>query len=336
MQNSRFRFSFWAIFLCVAMGSLWIYWTRTPLVMDKKIHISILQVIEHPALDRTRQGIVDGLKEAGLEEGRSMILSYESAQGNPSLSGQIATKFVGERPNILVGISTPSAQSLVAAARHTSYPLIFASVTDPLGSKLVTSLENPTEQVTGVSNFIDLKPQVELMKEIVPALKAVGIIYNPGEANSVTLVKALKEILPTYGLTLVEATASKTADVGDAARRLIGRVGAIFITNDSTALSAFKSIAHVADDAGCPLFSSDVDQVGEGALAAYGPNQYELGRQTARMILKRLHQSNAVIPVEFPKTLELHIDKDAAKRINLTLSPSVLKKAQKIYDHGVS
>lgn len=336
MQNSRFSYLFWSIFLCIVMGSVWIYLSRSSHVSDQKVRISILQVVEHPALDRTRQGIIDGLKKAGLEEGRSMILSYESAQGNPSLSGQIATKFVGEQPNVLVGISTPSAQSLVGAARNTAYPIIFASVTDPLGARLVNSLEKPTPNITGVSNYIDLLSQVELMQEMVQGLKAIGVIYNPGEANSVTLINKLKELLPTLGLTLVEATASKTSDVGDAARRLVGSVGAIFITNDSVALSAFDMIVQVATHSKCPLFSSDIDQVGQGALAAYGPNQYDLGLQTARMILKRLQQSNAVIPVEFPRTLELHINKDTAKRINLTLSPSVLKRAQKIYDHGVS
>jgi putative ABC transport system substrate-binding protein len=336
MQKITSRFTFWGIVLCVLMTGILMMVSRITAQKDTAIRLSILQVVEHPALDQTRKGILDELTANGLIPGKTMILSYESAQGNPSLSGQIAAKYVGENPDILVGISTPSAQSLLAASRNTPTPIIFSSVTDPLGAKLVDSLDAPTSPVTGVSNLIDLEPQIELIKEIVGNIDAIGVIYNPGEANSQTLVQKLKDMAPKLGVRIVEATASKPVDVADAARRLVGNVGAIFITNDSVALSAFEIISKVCVEAKCPLFCSDVDQVGQGAVASFGPNQYELGRQTGRLILKRLQERNTILPVEFPKTLELHVDKDAAKRVNLILSATVLKKAQKIYDQGAS
>lgn len=336
MSLSRNTFLFWSVLLSLLIGGAWIFWQRTHSSKDHRVRVCILQVVEHPALDRTRQGILDVLREAFLQQGKEIKISYESAQGNPTLSAQIATKCVSERPNILIGISTPSAQSLLSAARKTAYPIIFSSVTDPLGANLVTSLEHPQPHITGVSNQIDLRPQIELIQEIMPKAQSLGIIYNPGEANSVTLVSQLKTLAPQLGLEIVEATASKSADVMDAARRVASRVDAIFITNDSTALSAFDAIAQVSVENQCPLFTSDIDQVGQGAVAAFGPNQYALGRQTGEMVLRRLQQSNTVIPVEFPKTLELHIDKDAAKKVNLILSGSVLEKAHKIYDRGVS
>ena len=336
MQKITSRFALWSLVLCIFTTLTLMIVSRTTAQKAATIRLSILQVVEHPALDQTRKGILDELASNGLISGKTMILSYESAQGNPSLSAQIASKYVGENPDILVGISTPSAQSLLAASRNTSTPVIFSSVTDPLGAKLVDSLDTPGAHVTGVSNLIDLEPQIELIKEIVGKIEAIGVIYNPGEANSQTLVQKLKDLSPTLNVRIVEATASKPVDVADAARRLVGDVDAIFITNDSVALSAFETIAQVCFESKCPLFCSDVDQVGQGAIASFGPNQYELGRQTGRLILKRLQERNTILPVEFPKTLELHVDKDAAKKVNLTLSPTVLKKAQKIYDQGAS
>lgn len=336
MQTITKRATLWGVVLCVLIAGIPMMAHRITAQKDTAIRISILQVIEHPALDQTRKGILDELEENGLVAGKTMILSYESAQGNPSLSAQIASKYVGENPHILVGISTPSAQSLLAASRNTPYPIIFSSVTDPLGAKLVDSIDTPTAFVTGVSNLIDLKPQIEMIKEIVSDIDAIGVIYNPGEANSQTLIQKLKDIAPALGVRIVEATASKPVDVADAARRLVRNVGAIFITNDSVALSAFKTISQVCVEVKCPLFCSDVDQVGQGAVASFGPNQYELGRQTGRLILKRLQERNTLLPVEFPQTLELHVDKDAAKKVNLNLSAAVLEKAQKIYDQGAS
>lgn len=336
MQKITRWITLWSLVVCIVTTFTLMIVSRITAQKDTAIRLSILQVVEHPALDQTRKGILDELESNGFIAGKTMILSYESAQGNPSLSAQIASKYVGENPDILVGISTPSAQSLLAASRNTLTPLIFSSVTDPLGAKLVDSLNSPEAHVTGVSNLIDLEPQIELIKEIVGKIQAIGVIYNPGEANSQTLVQKLKEIAPTLNVRIVEATASKPVDVADAARRLVGEVGAIFITNDSVALSAFETISHVCVEAKCPLFCSDVDQVGKGAIASFGPNQYELGRQTGRMILKRLQERNTILPVEFPRTLELHVDKDAAKKVNLTLSATVLKKAQKIYDQGAS
>ena len=153
--------------------------------------VAVTAIVEHPALDACRDGIEDELKAGGYEDGKNLKFVYESAQGNPGTAVQIAQKFVGENPTVIVPISTPSAQAVVAAT--SDIPVVFTAVTDPLGAKLVTNLEKPGGNVTGMSDLSPIAKHLELIKEMTPNAKKIGVPYNPGEANAVTLVELLKE-----------------------------------------------------------------------------------------------------------------------------------------------
>lgn len=267
--------------------------------------IFILQTTEHPALNATYQGFLEELHKLGYEEGKNLILDYQSAQGNAALAVQIAQKFVSYHPDLIVAIGTKAAQAAASSSKGTETPVVFSSVTDPLGAKLVTSLEAPEERVTGVSNFIAVKPQLQLFKKLLPHLKSLGVVYDPGEPNSVTLVDLMKKEAEALELQLATTTAAKTSDVLAASQSLCGKVEAIFINNDNTALAAFGSVVTAAKECGIPVFVSDVDLVDQGALAALGPNQVDIGRQTARMvdcILK--NPQDPLPPVAFPEKTE--------------------------------
>lgn len=273
--------------------------------------ISILQLVEHPALDVTREGFLEELNKLGYREGENLILEFQSAQGNPTLAAQIAQKFMSDKPDVIVGIATIAAQAAMAATKDTDIPVVFSSVTDPIGAKLVTSLEAPGGHVTGVSNFVSVESQFKLFKRVYPTLKTLGVIYNPGEANSIALNAMMEKAAPSFDLTLAMAVASKTSDVMAATRSLCGKVDAVFVNNDSTALSAFKSVVKAAQACGIPAFVSDIDIADQGALAALGPDQREVGRQTARMvdfILK--NPGKPLPPVEFPQKREEYINKE--------------------------
>src|SRR3990167_10566919 len=153
--------------------------------------ISIIQIIEHPALNATREGLIDELHKLGYQEGDNLVLEYQSAQGNPSLAAQISQKFVSNQANVIVAIGTKAAQAAMNATKEAKIPVVFSSVTDPLGAKLVSNLKAPDGHVTGVSNFIPIEPQFKLFKKLVPNLRTIGVIYNPGEANSVALNKVI-------------------------------------------------------------------------------------------------------------------------------------------------
>jgi len=274
------------------------------------LKISILQIVEHPALNATRQGLLEELQTLGYEEGKNLIIDYQSAQGNATTAAQIAQKFVSNNPNVIVAIATKAAQAAMTATKGTKIPVVFSSVTDPLGAKLVTNLNAPEGNVTGLSNFIGVEPQFKLFKKVLPSLKTIGVIYDPGEANSVSLNKAMEEAAKKFDLKVVFAVASKTSEVLAASQSLCGKVDALFVNNDNTALSAFSSVVKAAKACGIPAFVSDVDIADQGALAALGPDQTELGRQTARMVDGILKNPSAPLPaVEFPEKTQEYIQK---------------------------
>ncbi|MCB1863223.1 MAG: ABC transporter substrate-binding protein, partial [Gammaproteobacteria bacterium] len=202
--------------------------------------VRITAIVEHPALDAVRQGILDELRQHGYLPGDNLDWEFQSAQGDAGIAGQIARKFVGDAPDAIVAIATPSAQA-VAAAAHGTLPVIFSAVTDPLDARLVDNLERPGGNVTGVSDLLPLEQHLALIREIVPDAGAVGIPYNPGEANAAVLVKRIEAMAPGLGLKIVTASAPTTGDVLMAARSLVGKVDVIYVTTDNTVIAAFET-----------------------------------------------------------------------------------------------
>lgn len=295
--------------------------------------VCLTQIVAHPALDKTREGIVDELKSQGFQDSQNLILSTEIAQGQPALASQIAQKCVGQGARVVVAIGTTMAQACASAAIREKTPVVFSSVTDPIGAKLVKNLEQPGANVTGASNATSSQNQLEMFLTLVPHLKKLGVIMNPGEANSRHLYEQMKKVAQSKGVTLVQGVATKTSEVAQAARSLVGEVDALFVDNDNTALAAFSSIVAVSQQYKIPLFVSDADIVQEGALAALGPDQYTLGRQTGEIIARLLkNEKPGEIPVVFPKDIYLVVNKKVAKKIELELSEKIIKDARVVIE----
>ncbi len=270
----------------------------------KKVLIS--QVIEHPALDATTRGIIDGLAKKGYKRGENLDLRIESAQGNASLAAQIANKFAMQSPDVVVGVGTLAAQSFNKYTASGKIKLVFASVTDP------TKIS--TKNTTGMSNFVNLEPQLQLFKKLQPNLKRLGILYNSGEGNSVSIVKKLEALCPQFNIVLVKQAVPKTSEVPQAANKLAADCDAIFISNDNTMLSAMQSIVKAANAKHIPLYVSDTAAVSNGAVAALGPDQYSIGVETGIMIAKILDgQEIATMPIKFPSKTDICINDAAAK-----------------------
>lgn len=281
--------------------------------------VCISQVVEHPALNQTKQGIIDSLRSEGFIEGENLKLYTESAQASPVLAQQIASKFMSKKPDVVVGIGTLSAQSLAKAARQGKTTLVFSSVTDPLGAGLVQSLEKPGYNISGVSNFVALEPQLAFYKKLLPNLKTMGVPYNPSEPNSVKIIEQLKVLCDTKAQPLM-----RTADASQSATALSARCDAIFISNDNTSLAALPAIVGAGRKTKTPVLVSDIDAVEEGALAAMGPNQYSIGVQTGKMIARILRgESAASMPVEFPSATEGRINASAAKQLGIDIPESL-------------
>jgi putative ABC transport system substrate-binding protein len=289
--------------------------------------VAITQIVEHPALDAVYQGVKDELAEQGYKEGENLIIMHESAQGNSAIAAQIARKFIGDNPDVIVAIATPSAQTVAAAARN--IPVVFSAVTDPVGAKLVKSLEAPGANITGVSDMLPIDKHLDMLLRVVPEAKRIGTVYNPGEANAVSLVELLEERLSARGLTLVKAAATKSSEVLGAARSLVGEADAIYLTTDNTVISAAEAVISVGERADIPVFAADTATVERGAVAALGFDYYDHGRQTGRMVTRILKgASTADMPVETMDTLDLFVNPAAAERMGITLSDDLIREAK--------
>jgi len=313
------RLSAVALALGLAASSVW---------ADTK-SVAVTAIVEHPALDAVRDGVQAALKDAGYVAGQNLKWQYQSAQGNTGTAAQIARKFVGDQPDAIVAIATPSAQAVVAATK--SVPVVFSAITDPVAAKLVKNWEASKTNVTGVSDMLALDKQMDLVRQVVPNAKRVGMVYNPGEANSVVVLKQLKELLPKMGMTVVEAAAPRSVDVGSAARSLVGKVDVIYTSTDNNVVSAYEALVKVGQEAKIPLVASDTDSVKRGAVAAYGINYRDLGEQTGRIVVRILKGEKAGdIKPELSTKMELFVNPGAAEKQGIKLSDALVKSAAQV------
>jgi len=294
--------------------------------------LAVTQIVEHPSLDEMRRGIQDELADNGYVVGQNLDINFQSAQGNTGTAGQIAKQFVGDAPDAIVALSTPSAQSIVAST--TSIPVIYTAVSDPVAAKLINEQNTPIqENVTGLSSQLPLEPQIELIKKIKPDAKTVGYVYSPGEANSVVLLKRLQEILPNYGMTVLDVSANRPTDIAMATRSLQGRADIIYTSMDNNVASAFEAMTAAANELKIPIIASDEFSVQRGATAALGVNDYDFGRTTGKMVYRILN-GEAVVEVkpEIMNTLTLFVSPTHAAAQGVTLSDAVLADAINVDD----
>jgi putative ABC transport system substrate-binding protein len=292
----------------------------------KIFKVGITQIVTHPALDATVKGFKDTLAAEGFVEGTNIEYDLQNAQGDMATATSIADKFAAEDLALVFSVATPTSQAMAKAS--TTIPIVFCAVTDPVGAGLVKDPKAPDANVTGVSDMQPVEPILELAAGLNPNLKAVGAIYNAGESNSVFLIKQEKAAAEAMGLKFVEATAGTSSEVKAAADSLVGRVQAVTVIGDNTAVSALEAIIKVCRENKIPLYAGDTDSVKRGAAAGFGFNYEDLGKQAgdqAAQILSGAAVSS--VPVEFAKNLLLAINKKAAKAMGVTLPAALVSQA---------
>lgn len=246
--------------------------------------VAITQIAPHPSLDRIRKGIEDEIKSAF---GDKVKIEFQSAQGNSALATQIAQNFIGKKADVLVAITTPSAQAMFSANTQ-KIPMVFVGVTDPAAAKLVKEDGNNKENVTGVSDAPDIERQIQLIQEFMPKGSVIGIIYNPGETNSNVHAERLQIKLEAASYRIVKTPAYSTGDVLQAAQGTVPNVDALMLTNDNTVISALDAVLQTAKQKGIPVFCSDPESVKRGCKGAIAPDQYEMGRHAGEMVARIL------------------------------------------------
>lgn len=290
---------------------------------DKKkdvFRIGISQFITHQSLDATREGFVDELAKQGYVEGKNIEIDLQNAQGEQrnlkTISQQLA-----ESSDVVLAIATPSAQSL-ANTTHTT-PVIFSAVTDPVSAKLVESREHPGGNVTGTSDQSSdaISTQINLIKKVLPKAKTIGILYTQSEPNSVVQKDEAKRLLEEKGFTVVEKTILDSNNVKAAAESLMSEVDMVFVPTDNIISSTMETVKQVSIKHKVPVFGGSTEMVAVGGLYNYGTNYEELGRQTARMLIRVLKgEKPENIAVELPEKLELHTNQEMAAALGIDIS----------------
>ena len=299
----------------------------------KKIAIST--IVEVPALTDTKQGIVDALAARGYVDGETITIDYQNANGNMPTQQQIAKKFVGDNPDIIMPITTPTSQAMVSAT--SDIPIVFSTVTDPIKAKLIPQLEKPGGNVTGVSDAAPIEPQLDLFQEIVPDLKKIGFIYNPGLDNAVATLGWVKEFGAPRGIEVVESPAPTTNEVILATKKLIGEVDAIYIPNDTTIVAALEAIVKVGEDVDLPIFTGETGGVERGAIASVGLDYVGIGEIAGNMAAdvlegKPVGEIDAVIAYKVLDKFKVVINKGAAERMGVTIPESVMAQATQVIE----
>lgn len=290
--------------------------------------VSVNQFVEHPALDAVLKGFQDNMKDLGLEANYNVHI----AQANMGTTTQIASQILGEKPSLVLAIATPSAQA--CAQKIKDIPVLATAVTDFVGAGLVKDMQKPGGNVSGMTDMSPIKEQVELIQEFIPGIKKLGVIYNAGEANSVTLVNVLKDVCKEKGIAVEEATVANSSGVYQAAKSLVGRCEAVYIPTDNTVVSALESAIKVATETKMPIFSADNDSVERGTVASLAVDYYRMGRQTAEMAKRILVEGAdpASMPVESLKDLMIYVNPKAAKAMGVEVPKAVLERADKVVE----
>ena len=290
---------------------------------DKKkdvFRIGISQFITHQSLDATREGFVDELAKQGYVEGENIEIDFQNAQGEQrnlkTISQQLA-----ESSDVVLAIATPSAQSLANTTQTT--PVIFSAVTDPVSAKLVESREHPGGNVTGTSDQSSdaISTQINLIKKVLPKAKSIGILYTQSEPNSVVQKDEAKRLLEEKGFTVVEKTILDSNNVKAAAESLMTEVDMVFVPTDNIISSTMETVKQVSIKHKVPVFGGSTEMVALGGLYNYGTDYEELGRQTARMLVRILKgEKPENIAVELPEKLELHTNQEMAEALGIDIS----------------
>lgn len=294
---------------------------------QKVYKIGVIQLMEHDALDNAYKGFVDGLKAAGYEDGKNIKLTYENAQNEQANCVTIASKLVNDRSDLILAIATQSAQAAANATKD--IPILVTAVTDPADAKLVRSNDKPGGNVTGTSDLTPVKEQIQLLKEMVPNVSNVGLMYCSSESNSKFQIELAKKECDALGLKYTVKTVSSSNEIQQVAQSLVGSVQAVYVPTDNMLAAGMKTLSMVFTPAKIPIVVGESGMVKNGGIATYGINYYKLGQQTAAMAVKILkgEAKPADMPIEYQKDMDAAVNEDAAKQLGITIPQDLLDKA---------
>jgi putative ABC transport system substrate-binding protein len=285
--------------------------------------VGLAQLVDHTSLNTIRDAIYDEFEELGYVDGENITIDYQNAAGATNTLDTIMASYASEDVDAIIAIATPTAQA--AQNYSDEIPVIFSAVSDPVGAGLVNSSEEPGGNITGTSDEVQVDQIIDLILEILPDTKTVGVLYNASEANSITNIANFKEYAETKGLEVVEKTGTDLTTMQQAASSLVKDVDVLFSPNDNTVASGMNALADIAAQAGVPYFVGADSMVQDGGFATVGIDYEELGRETARMTVDILNGADpATTAVKIFKTdLNVYVNQSILDQLGIELPDSV-------------
>lgn len=323
-----------AVMMSAMMGTMMMGMAVQASEEPEAVTVGISQFAEHGSLDNCREGFLQGLEEAGYVEGENLTVIYENAQSDTGTAATISDSFVSQGVDLVCAIATPTAMSAYNSCMDTEIPVIYTAVSDPLSAGLIDEEGANVGNITGTCDQLPVKEQLEMIRELMPDAKTVGILYTTSEANSISTIETYKELAGDYGFEIVDTGISTIADVELAAQDLAGKVDCISNLTDNTVVSALQTVLAVANDAGIPVFGSEIEQVRNGCMAAMGLDYVQLGRQTGAMAAKVLKGEATAeeLPYETIEGASLYVNTEAASNLGYEFSEETLDSAEEIFD----
>lgn len=289
--------------------------------------IGICQYGQHGSLDNCREGFLQGLEEAGLVEGTDYTIDYQNASFDDNMAIQIAQAFSAEDAALMVGIATPAATACYAAAEDKDIPVVFTAITDPVGAKLDSG------NITGTSDVLPVQGQLELIRAIQPEAKTIGIVYTTSEPNSVYSIGIYEDLAADYGFTIEAIGVTAQSEVTQAVDTLISQgVDCLSNLTDNNVVGVLGSILEKTNEAGIPVYGSEIEQMELGCVAGAGLDYVQLGIQTGKMAAQILTGEATCedLPYETIENYGLYVNSNALAAMGLTLPEDVAQNAEEV------
>ena len=297
-------------------------------VDENAIHIGVLQLMEHEALNNTYNGFIDALKENGYEEGKNLVISFENPNNDKSTLATMAQKLVNEENDLILAIGTAAAQSL--QQETDTIPILGSAITDYLDVGLVESNEKPGKNISGSSDYCDMAIQMDLVEMLVPDVQKVGLLYTSSEENSIIQAEQMRKECEKRGWEVVEKTISDLTMVDDTMHSFIGNIDALYIPTDNPLASSMASVEIVASENNIPVIVGCDTMVQDGGLASIGVNYYNLGYQTGLNALKIINNETTIdqLPVYFmdSENADIYYNSKIAEKMGFELPNEIVEK----------
>lgn len=291
---------------------------------DTVYKIGILQLMDHPSLQETKDGMVERLNELIGED--AYVLDYQNAQNDKANIQLMAQNLADADLDLIYAIATPAAQAVYAATQEAGTPVVFNAITDPVEAGLVASLANPGANATGVSDEAPIDLQLKLIQDIMPNTKNIGILYNTGEDNSRVQLEIAKEEAGKLGMNIVTQGVSSPSEIEDAATQIMDKVDVIYNITDNMIVNATAQVVGIANEANIPVFASEAGQLDQGILGTSSISYKELGRIAGDMIKEILVDKKDPKEMSVLKVTEtkLYINLDVAEKLGIEISEDIL------------